>query len=138
MERQAVRLLACDSRHYNTGALRKFYQFYSIGSDIEAKRAEIAKRNTSGRTIGGRSVWGNLIAPVIEKFHWSYEYTVWGISYLNLQMLLADTQDYFPDYSHTSGTGRGGTRTESRRSNEVINGDDPKNRAKMKEIFGWD
>jgi len=35
-------------------------------------------------------VWGNYIAPVIEKFHWTFDYVMWGISFTNLQMLLAD------------------------------------------------
>lgn len=126
MELQAVGLLFGCPRNPNAGTLRKFYKFYSIGSDIEAKRSEIAKRNTSGRTIGGRSVWGNIIAPVLEKYHWTFDYVVWGISFTNLQMLLADSREYFPDYSG-----------KSKDEEIVINADDPRNKKQMYELLGW-
>ena len=54
---------------------------------------------------------------------------MWGISYTNLQMLLADAQDYYPDYSKDGG---------SKGRDEVINADDPENRVKMHKMLGWD
>lgn len=105
-------------------SIRKFYQFYSIGIDIEAKQAEIAKRNGSGRTIGGRSVWGSLIDPILERYHWTFDYVMWGISYMNLQMLLADAKDYFPNLS-------------GEKKDEVIDATDPKNRERVRQMLGW-
>ena len=69
---------------------------------------------------------------MIEKFHWTFDYVMWGISFTNLQMLLADTQDYFPDYS--SGNNNGGG---NGKKHEVVNADDPRNKEKMRQMLGW-
>lgn len=68
-----------------------------------------------------------MIGPVLEKYHWTFEYVMWGISYTNLQMLLADSRDYFPDFS---GAGK-------RTGDEVIKADDPKNKERIRSILGW-
>ena len=125
MALQTVRFLCGASCHIITSALRKFYQFYSIGSDIKAKQAEQARRNRSGRIIGGRSVWGNLIAPVAEKYHWTFDYVVWGLSFVNLQMLAADSQEYFTDVDSNTA------------DSDVINADDPNNIERMSQLLGW-
>lgn len=70
----------------------------------------------SNRVIGGRSIWGGLIDVVLQKYHWTYDYLLWGISYQNVQMLLADNMS---------------TTTEE----EVIDADDPNNRERIKEMF---
>ena len=64
---------------------------------------------------------------MIEKFHWTFDYVMWGISFTNLQMLLADAQDYFPDYSSGNGD----------KKQEVIDADDPRNKEKMYRMLGW-
>lgn len=48
---------------------------------------------------------------------------------MNLQMLLADTQDYFTDFSDKKGGGN--------KKQEVVNADDPRNREKMRQMLGW-
>ena len=65
---------------------------------------------------------------MLEKYHWTFDYVVWGISFTNLQMLLADARDYFPDFS-----GKGG----GKKDEEVIKADDPRNRERMHQILGW-
>lgn len=70
----------------------------------------------SNRVIGGRSIWGSLLDVVIQKYHWTLEYLLWGISYQNVQMLLAD----------------GISTTEEE---ETIDADDPRNRDKIKAMF---
>jgi len=57
-----------------------------------------------------------LIDVVLQKYHWTYDYLLWGISYQNVQMLLADNMS---------------TTTEE----EVIDADDPNNRERIKEMF---
>ncbi|MCI2145849.1 MAG: hypothetical protein LKK08_06345 [Bacteroidales bacterium] len=32
-----------------------------------------------------------MIDPVCSKYGWTYDYAMWGISYLNLYMMLVDT-----------------------------------------------
>lgn len=64
---------------------------------------------------------------MLEKYHWTFEYVVWGISYMNLQMLLADSREYFTDFSGQEG----------KKDEEVIKADDPSNKERMYEILGW-
>lgn len=58
------------------------------------KLAKIAKHKEDGGNFvfGGRTPYGSIIGPACEKFGWTLEYVVWGVSYINLQMLLADEQ----------------------------------------------
>jgi len=65
--------------------------------------------------IGGRSIWGSLLDVVLQKYHWTLDYLLWGISFQNIQMLLADTMS---------------TTTEE----EVINADDPRNKKRIEEL----
>ena len=98
----------------NTGALRKFYKLYSIDKDLEAKRLERLKASGTGRVIGGRSLWGGLFDVLLERYHWTFEYLIWGISYTNVQMLLSDSvQVFYGDKANESST--------------VISADNPKN-----------
>lgn len=53
------------------------------------------KAGGSGRVIGGRSLWGGLLDVLIGKYGWTLDYLLWGISYLNIQMLLSDTIQTF-------------------------------------------
>ena len=66
-----------------------------FGMDYEAKRlAKVSKVKQSSAkgsfSFGGKSVWGNFIDAACERYGWSYQYVLWGISYANLQLLLAD------------------------------------------------
>jgi hypothetical protein len=47
--------------------------------------------------IGGRSIWGNTFHVLIEKFGWTLDYILWGISFVNIQMILLDAPEYFSD-----------------------------------------
>lgn len=52
----------------------------------------IAKMKADGGNIsfGAKTAYGSFIAPACERFGWSIEYVVWGISLTNLEMILAD------------------------------------------------
>lgn len=55
------------------------------------KRAHDAKDKDSGSLVfNGKSVYGTLIDVACERYGWSMEYVVWGISLINLNMLMAD------------------------------------------------
>lgn len=49
------------------------------------------KRDNGNLSFGGRTVYGTLIDSVCERYGWSFEYVVWGISYTNLRMITADS-----------------------------------------------
>lgn len=40
--------------------------------------------------FGCKSVYGSLLDTACERYGWSYDYVLWGISLTNLQLLLAD------------------------------------------------
>lgn len=58
-----------------------------------------AKDNGNNIVLCGKSIWGTLVDPVCERYGWTMDYVVWGISYVNLQMLLKDQMQniYFSD-----------------------------------------
>ena len=92
------------------------------GIDKEAKRiAEVDRCKEAKNTFvfGGRTIWGNLIDTACERYGWSFEYVLWGISYNNLTLMLKDkiTSVFLSDEEmkkcHIS------------KDRDFINGDDP-------------
>lgn len=65
---------------------------YGIDTDAEQmkKIVKVKEQNKNSFSFGGRSPWGALIDCACERYGWSYQYVLWGISYSNLQLLLAD------------------------------------------------
>ena len=66
-----------------------------FGMDKEAERlnrvAKVkAKSSGNSPSFGGKSLWGSLIDAACERYGWTYHYVLWGISYSNLRLLLAD------------------------------------------------
>lgn len=96
-----------------------------LGLDKEhAERSRIMaiKKNTGNLSFCGKSTYGTIIDWACQRYGWSMEYVVWGISYANLQMLMADsiTSVYLsPEERKKLGI------TDNL---EIINADDPKNR----------
>lgn len=70
----------------------KVFITYSGLNHDKKQLSKIAKEKASDGNIsfGARTPYGSFIAPACEKFGWSMEYVVWGISLTNLEMLLAD------------------------------------------------
>lgn len=67
---------------------------HELGIDKELQRMnEVLKAKQSNNTFqfGGKSVYGTLIDNACERYGWTFDYVVWGISYTNLQMLLKDS-----------------------------------------------
>lgn len=63
------------------------------GMDKEEERMRqvcAAKKETNTYAFGGRTVWGSLIDAVCERYGWTFDYVVWGISYDNLMMMYKD------------------------------------------------
>lgn len=54
----------------------------------EAKKA--AQKSKNDYEFGGKTIYGTLIDQACERYGWPYDYVVWGISLVNLQLLLAD------------------------------------------------
>lgn len=64
-------------------------------SGLEHDKRDLAKisklkEDTGSISFGAKTAYGSFIGPACEKFGWSLEYVVWGVSLTNLEMLLAD------------------------------------------------
>lgn len=90
-----------------------------------------AKKDNNSLTFGGKSIYGTLIDTACQRYGWTFEYVVWGISYANLQLLLADsvTSIYLSDEERK--------RVNIPQDRDIINADDPANMAKIK-AMKWD
>lgn len=68
-----------------------FIKCYGIDYDKKAL-AKIAqmKADSGNISFGAKTAYGSFIATACEKFGWTMDYVVWGISLTNLKMLLAD------------------------------------------------
>ena len=102
-----------------------------FGIDKERKeRSRIAeiKKDSSSITFGGNSAYGTLIDFACQRYGWTVDYIMWGISYANLKMLIADsvTTIYLSEEERKQlGMSVG----------EVINGDDPKNKGLIRQMI---
>lgn len=72
------------------------------GIEEEAKRmakVNAAKRSSGQYIFGGKTIWGSLIDAACERYGWTFDYVVWGISYGNLMLMLKDklTSIYLSD-----------------------------------------
>jgi hypothetical protein len=68
-----------------------FVKHLGIDREQERMRKVMAVKNSKNNiSFGGKSYYGSLIDAACERYGWTMEYVVWGISYTNLRMLLAD------------------------------------------------
>lgn len=72
------------------------------GIDEEDKRmakVNAAKNSENQYVFGGKTIWGSLIDAACERYGWSFDYVVWGISYNNLILMMKDkvTSIYLSD-----------------------------------------
>lgn len=110
---------------------QRLIKHYGIDKEQERmSKALRAKKDGGSLNFGGRSIYGQLIDRACERYGWSMEYVVWGISYANLTLMLADQQTsiYLTDEERKSAR-------LPRAGEEVINGDDPKNQQRLKELL---
>lgn len=67
----------------------------------ESRKAEVLKLKKNKNTIffGGKTIYGTLLDFACERYGWTFDYVVWGISYSNLMMLYKDqpTSVYLSD-----------------------------------------
>lgn len=72
------------------------------GIDKELKRMSkvtSVKDTKNLYVFGGKTIWGSMIDTACERYGWSFDYVVWGISYKNLTLMLKDktTSIYLSD-----------------------------------------
>lgn len=93
------------------------------------RKAMKAKEDSDSLTFGGKSIYGTLIDFACERYGWTMDYVVWGISHTNLQMLMADmhTTIYLSKEERK--------KVHIPKDRTKINADDPKNMEKIKALF---
>lgn len=65
-----------------------------LGIDKEQKRMQDVMKLKGSKNVlsfGGKSIYGTIIDAACERYGWAYDYVVWGISYTNLRLMLADS-----------------------------------------------
>lgn len=108
----------------------EFIKYFGIDKErLERSRIAAVKKDNSSVTFGGNSTYGTLIDFACQRYGWTMDYVMWGISYANLKMLMADaiTTIYLGEEDRKLlGKGAG----------EVINADDPRNRELIRRMIG--
>ena len=107
-----------------------FIRYFGIDKEsAERKRISKIKGSSGCISFGGTSQYGTLIDFACQRYGWTLDYVVWGISYTNLRMLMADavtTIHLTSDEMKKLGLSNGG---------EVIDANDPSNRQRIKELL---
>lgn len=65
-----------------------------LGIDKENERfsrASKAVKKGGSVNFGAKSIYGSLLDAACERYGWTLDYVVWGISYTNLQLMMADS-----------------------------------------------
>ena len=109
-----------------------YIKHFKIDKEKEnMQRVLKCKKESKGTyTFGGKSIYGSMIDTLAQRYGWTMDYIVWGISYKNLQMLLADMVTTI----HLTEDEAKKCRVSNDRN--FINGDDIKNIEKIKQMFG--
>lgn len=93
------------------------------------KKVNNVKKGGGSLTFGGRTMYGRLLDAACERYGWTLDYVLWGISFTNLQMMLQDqiSSMYLSKEEMK----------EAHISNDrdVINADDPRNKEMIRKMF---
>lgn len=100
--------------------------------DKEQERMNSVMKVKSSKNVyvfGGLSIYGSLIDAACSKYHWTFDYVVWEISYTNLKLLLADaTKDICLSDDERK-------RCSVTNDRDRLSADDPRNWEKIKAEF---
>lgn len=114
---------------FSSDKTEEFIKYFGIDADREQKaRIGKIKGEGSSLTFGGKSIYGLLIDFACQRYGWTMDYVLWGISYVNLNMLFADaiTTVYLTDEERRQFGKGGGT---------VVNADDPGNKDLVRKMI---
>ena len=69
----------------------KVKSHYEIDKEIEAMNTVLKIKSQGGSlSFGGKTLIGAVIDQACERYGWTVEYVVWGISYSTLRLMMAD------------------------------------------------
>lgn len=112
--------------------ISEYIKHFKIDKEKEdmQKVLRCKKESRGSYTFGGKSIYGSMIDYLAQRYGWTMEYIVWGISFKNIQMLMSDmiTTIHLTDEEAKK----------CRVSNDrnFISGDDANNIEKIKKMFG--
>lgn len=109
----------------------KFIKHLGIDKELDLKHKVTSSKKEQGGSIsfGGKSIYGTLIDFACERYGWSYEYVLWGISLVNLKMLMNDSVSTI----YLTKDEQKKLRIPTDRT--IVSGDSKENIAKMKKFF---
>ena len=103
-----------------------------IRADNERQRRLSAAKDTTGCAVcGGKTLYGGILDHAMERYGWSLQYALWGISAANLQILAADQQVSV----YLSPEERKKARGVDLAGDSVIDANDPANAARIRELL---
>ena len=69
-----------------------FMHHTKIDKELERmKEVSKCKKNKNAFQFGGVSIYGSIIDQACERYGWTFDYVVWEISFMNLQLMLKDS-----------------------------------------------
>ena len=110
----------------------KLMQELGIDKENERKSRIFSAKDKAGNVVcGGVSMYGSMLDHVMERYGWSLQYVLWGITAANLQLLTADEQVsiYLTEQEQKK------VNPQDLAGSDTINADDPANKAKIREIL---
>lgn len=87
------------------------------------------KTSKGGITFGGKTVYGLVIDWACERYGWTMDYVLWGISYINLRMLMQDA------INCVSLTKEERAKAGIYDNDEILNAEDPRNWDAIREML---
>lgn len=111
--------------------LSEYLKYYGFEQEAQmrAKVAKVKQNGTGNITFGGKTLYGTVIDWACERYGWTMDYVLWGISYLNLRMLMQDAISSV----HLSKEER--KKAGIFDNNEIISADDPRNFDRIREML---
>lgn len=97
-----------------------------------AKSAILSAKDTSGSMVcGGASIYGGILDHVMQRYGWSLQYALWGITAANLQLLSSDEQVSM----YLTEDERKKIPPRYRQEKNIIDATDPANAAQIRELL---
>lgn len=68
-----------------------FEKYYGLDREQMLRQRIMREKGKDGSiSFGGLTPWGGIIDFACKRYGWTLDYVLWGISFTNLQMLMAD------------------------------------------------
>lgn len=82
-----IAILAWDGRQ------EEFMKHFHLDTERKTREKiyEFKKSKGGSMTFGGRSLYGSVLDAACDRYGWELGYVLWGVSSLNLNMMLADS-----------------------------------------------